>query len=125
MTPGTASSSTRSTREKDLAWIREQAEAFEVDVVERSELAMIAVQGPNASELAAPCIDAQYRDAALALKPFFGMEAGDWFVARTGYTGEDGWEIVMPAAERSGCLGSVAGGWCRAVRTGCQGYAAP
>jgi len=87
------------TREKDLAWIRKQAEAFDVRVTERSELAMIAVQGPNARELAAPCIDAEYREAALAMKPFFGMEAGDWFVARTGYTGEDGWEIVMPAAD--------------------------
>jgi aminomethyltransferase len=87
------------TREKDLAWIRKQAEAFDVSVSERAELAMIAVQGPKARELAAPCIDAGYRDAALALKPFFGMEAGDMFVARTGYTGEDGWEIVMPAAD--------------------------
>jgi len=87
------------TREKDLAWIRKQAEAFDVRVTERSELAMIAVQGPNARELAAPCIDAEYREAALAMKPFFGMEAGKWFVARTGYTGEDGWEIVMPAAD--------------------------
>lgn len=87
------------TREKDLAWINKQAQAFEVEVVERSELAMIAVQGPKARELAAPCIDAAHRDAALALKPFFGMEAGEWFVARTGYTGEDGWEMVMPAAD--------------------------
>jgi aminomethyltransferase len=87
------------TREKDLAWIREQAEPFDVAVHERAELAMIAVQGPEARELAAPCIDAEVRDDALALKPFFGMEAGDMFVARTGYTGEDGWEIVMPAAK--------------------------
>jgi aminomethyltransferase len=88
-----------STREKDLAWIRQQTAAFEVSVVERAELAMIAVQGPSARELAAPCIDAEYRDAVLALKPFFGMDAGEWFIARTGYTGEDGWEIVMPAAD--------------------------
>ncbi len=87
------------TREKDLAWIREQATAFDVAVAERGELAMIAVQGPNARELAAPCIDADYRDAALALKPFYGLQAGDWFVARTGYTGEDGWEICLPAAD--------------------------
>ena len=86
------------TREKDLAWIRKQAEAFGVKVRERAELAMLAVQGPRARELAAPCIDAEFRSAALGLKPFFGMDAGDWFVARTGYTGEDGWEIVMPAA---------------------------
>ena len=87
------------TREKDLAWIRQQAESFDVSVSERAELAMIAVQGPEARELAAPCIDAEWRDAALALKPFYGMEAGDMFVARTGYTGEDGWEIVLPAAQ--------------------------
>ena len=86
------------TREKDLAWIREQAAPFDIKVVERAELAMIAVQGPNARELAAPCIDADWRDAALALKPFNGLQAGDVFVARTGYTGEDGWEIVLPAA---------------------------
>jgi aminomethyltransferase len=86
------------TREKDLAWIREQAAAFDVDVVERDELAMIAVQGPDARELAAPLVDSQWRDAALALKPFNGLQAGDTFIARTGYTGEDGWEIVLPAA---------------------------
>ncbi len=86
------------TREKDLAWIRKQADAFGVEVTERAELAMIAVQGPNARELAAPCIAADYREAALALKPFTGLFAGDWFVARTGYTGEDGWEMVLPAA---------------------------
>jgi len=86
------------TREKDLAWIRKQAEPYAVAVHERAELAMIAVQGPEARRLAAPCIDAEWREAALALKPFFGLEAGDMFIARTGYTGEDGWEIVMPAA---------------------------
>ena len=87
------------TRDKDLAWIGKQAESFAVSVTERGELAMIAVQGPEARELAAPVIPAGHRDAALALKPFFGTEAGDWFVARTGYTGEDGWEILMPASE--------------------------
>jgi aminomethyltransferase len=43
-------------------------------------------------------VDAKWREQAMALKLFTGMEAGDLFVARTGYTGEDGWEIVMPAA---------------------------
>ena len=87
------------TRDKDLAWIREQATSYGVEVYERAELAMLAVQGPNARQLAAPCIDAEWREAALALKPFNGMQAGDVFVARTGYTGEDGWEILMPAAD--------------------------
>jgi aminomethyltransferase len=87
------------TRDKDLAWIRRHTGGWGVDVNERAELAMIAVQGPKARELAAPCIDSDFRDAALAMKPFNGMDAGEMFVARTGYTGEDGWEIVMPAAK--------------------------
>ncbi len=86
-----------STRDKDVAWITEHAAAFAVAVTERPDLAMIAVQGPKARELAADVISSEWREAALALKPFFGLEAGDIFVARTGYTGEDGWEIVMPA----------------------------
>ena len=85
------------TRDKDLAWIRKNAESYAVDVHERAEHAMIAVQGPNAREMAAPCVDAEWREQALALKQFNGMQADDLFVARTGYTGEDGGEIVMPA----------------------------
>jgi aminomethyltransferase len=85
------------TRDKDLAWIRQRAEPYAIDVDERAELAMIAVQGPSARELAAPCIADAWRDQVMALKPFNGLQAGDLFVARTGYTGEDGFEIVMPA----------------------------
>ena len=85
------------TRDKDLAWIARQSESFDVDVTERNELAMIAVQGPDATRLAAPIIDETYREDALAMKSFYGMQAGDLFVASTGYTGEKGWEIVAPA----------------------------
>ncbi len=87
------------TRAKDLAWIDKHAAGYGVQVTERGELAMLAVQGPQARELAAPCVPAEFREAALALKPFTGMEAGDWFVARTGYTGEDGWELLLPAPD--------------------------
>lgn len=87
------------TRDKDLAWIEEQAEGFDVVVNERFELAMIAVQGPEARERAAGVIDEEWREKALALKPFYALEAGDLFIARTGYTGEDGWEIVLPAEQ--------------------------
>ena len=90
------------TREKDLAWINEQAAMYSVEVAERPELAMIAVQGPEARSLAAPLIGDQWREAALALQPFYALEAGDLFIARTGYTGEDGWEIVLPAAQAPG-----------------------
>ncbi len=85
------------TREKDLAWMGEQTGEFAVTVTERDEMAMIAVQGPEARERAASLIPDAWRDEVLALKPFFGLQAGELFVARTGYTGEDGWEIVVPA----------------------------
>lgn len=91
------------TREKDLIWIRQHADSYGVAVSERAELAMFAVQGPKARELASPCIDVTWRQAALELKPFYGMDAGDMFIARTGYTGEDGFEIVMPG-ERAAAI---------------------
>jgi len=88
-----------STREKDLAWIRQQAEPFEVLVRERSDLAMIAVQGPEARSHGTTLLGTAASEQALGLKPFNAFEAGDWFIARTGYTGEDGFEISMPASE--------------------------
>jgi aminomethyltransferase len=87
------------TRDKDLAWIRSHAAAYAVAVAERQDLAMIAVQGPNARHKAASLLSPPQQSAALDLKPFFGAEFGNWFVARTGYTGEDGFEIVIPAAD--------------------------
>ncbi len=84
------------TREKDLAWIIRQAGAFDVRVTERPELAMIAVQGPQARDQVLGLLDATQRAAAAELKFFFAAECGDWLIARTGYTGEDGFEIVLP-----------------------------
>jgi aminomethyltransferase len=87
------------TRDKDLAWIREQARPLEVEVTERSDLAMLAVQGPEARAKAAQLLSPADSQVALALDSFVGRELGCWFVARTGYTGEDGFEIMMPAAD--------------------------
>ncbi len=90
------------TRDKDIAWIGEQAVPFAVDVNERTELAMIAVQGPEARGLVAQIIDAERRDSALALKPFHAIDTGELFIARTGYTGEDGFEIVLEGTAGEG-----------------------
>jgi aminomethyltransferase len=87
------------TRAKDLAWIREQARSFAVEVTERTDLAMLAVQGPEARAKAAQLLPPAEGTAALALDNFVGRELGRWFVARTGYTGEDGFEIMLPAAD--------------------------
>ena len=87
------------TRDKDLAWIRSQAASLGVEVTERADLAMLAIQGPEARAKAAQLLKPADAHAALALEPFVGRELGGWFVARTGYTGEDGFEIMMPAKD--------------------------
>jgi len=87
------------TRDKDLAWIRQHAAHFGVSIVERTDFAMLAVQGPEARAKAARLLSAAGSTAALALEPFFAREIDGWFVARTGYTGEDGFELMLPAME--------------------------
>ncbi len=87
------------TREKDLAWIQEQARAFEVNVAERPELAMIAVQGPNARAKVFGLLSPQTRAKAEKVGKFAAVEGDGLFIARTGYTGEDGFEIVVPEAQ--------------------------
>ena len=89
-----------STREKDLAWINKQAASFAVKVNERDDLAMVAVQGPNAREFVHAVIDDAKKVAAAELGAFFmAMFDDDWAIARTGYTGEDGYEIMLPNAQ--------------------------
>src|SRR5512137_1184793 len=85
------------TRDKDIEWLREVAAGYGVAVEPRTELAMIAVQGPNARAKAASVIDPATAQRALEIEPFFGIDAGSLFIARTGYTGEDGFEIMMHA----------------------------
>jgi len=86
-----------STRDKDLAWIRRHAADYAVTVTERTELAMLAVQGPAARQKAAALLPPAQREQAMSLAPFTAAQVADWFIARTGYTGEDGWEIMLPA----------------------------
>lgn len=86
------------TTEKDIAWMRQQAPAFDVQVEPRFDLGMIAVQGPTARAKAISLMQPALAEAAAQLKPFNAATDGDWFVGRTGYTGEDGFEIVLPEA---------------------------
>lgn len=85
-----------STAEKDLAWMLEQATDFEVSVDPRDDLAMIAVQGPGAREKAMPLLPQELQAPVAALGVFQAATNNDWFVARTGYTGEDGFEVMLP-----------------------------
>jgi aminomethyltransferase len=85
------------TRDKGLAWLERQGSEFRISVTEHHELAIIAVQGPLARgkvhSLLAEDVVSELRE----LKPFNAVTQGEFFIARTGYTGEDGYEILIDA----------------------------
>jgi aminomethyltransferase len=95
---------------KDREWLerRLHEKKFDVTLRPRRDLAIIAVQGPNAREkfwAASP----QARASTEALKPFQATEADEWFVARTGYTGEDGFEVMLPGTDAEVLWRAMAG----------------
>jgi aminomethyltransferase len=91
------------TADKDLAWMKEHARQIGVAVVARRDLAIVAVQGPNARAKVMPLLPESARAAAGALGSFFGAVSDDeWFVSRTGYTGEDGFEVALPSEAAAG-----------------------
>ena len=87
------------TAEADIAWLEALRDRLApgVTIRPRPDLAMIAVQGPNARQKTWQALPGT-ESATAALKPFSAATVGDLFVARTGYTGEDGFEIVVPAS---------------------------
>ncbi|MFT6269226.1 MAG: aminomethyltransferase [Alphaproteobacteria bacterium] len=86
------------TKEKDLNWLNKVAAPFDVAVNEQTAFAMIAVQGPNAKEKAASLFTEAQKEAVAGMKAFYGVQAEDLFIATTGYTGETGYEIMVPKA---------------------------
>lgn len=87
------------TTDSDLAWISKQAAPFALRIARRDDLAMLAIQGPQARARTLACLPPGLQAAAEALAPFAFCEQAELFVARTGYTGEDGFEILLPNAE--------------------------
>ncbi|MBE1299255.1 MAG: glycine cleavage system aminomethyltransferase GcvT [Alteromonadaceae bacterium] len=83
------------TKEKDLNHLNKHAEGFDVTITERPELAMVAVQGPNAKAKVAEILTDAQKAAVEGMKMFFGRQADDLFIATTGYTGEAGYEIIV------------------------------
>jgi len=95
------------TADGDIAWFRERLAEHspKVKLTPRPDLAIIAVQGPNAAR-ALPKALPEASNAVSSLKPFNAMlvdsAGGELMIARTGYTGEDGFEVVLPATEAAG-----------------------
>jgi aminomethyltransferase len=85
-----------STREKDLQWIIEKSKPYDVKVKHRDDLGIIAIQGPQAIEKVASLFSAAQKETLKNLKPFNAVEIEPFFIGRTGYTGEDGFEIIVP-----------------------------
>jgi len=98
-----------STRDQDLAWMQAQLGDHDVRLRERPELAMLAIQGPQARHKIAELVTQPRGQLIQQLKPFEGRADGDWFIARTGYTGEDGLEIVLPAREAPSFFNDLVG----------------
>lgn len=87
------------TRDKDLTWIQQQAKTFSVKITPQPQMAILAIQGPQAISLTLPLLPPELSTSVSQLKPFEFSQQGEWFVARTGYTGEDGLEIILPHAQ--------------------------
>lgn len=87
------------TREKDLNWLNGAAKGFDVELTERDDLAMIAVQGPNAKAKVAELLTPAQQQTVADMKPFFGRQAEDLFIATTGYTGEAGYEVMLSSEQ--------------------------
>lgn len=87
-------------RQSDLDWMKKQAQNFSaISIVERTDLAIIAIQGPHAITKALQAFNKNQHALINALKPFHCGEYNHWFMARTGYTGEDGLEVILPLHE--------------------------
>ena len=86
------------TRNKDLDWMQQWAAGYQVELRERRDLAMLAVHGPQAIRRFCGLLDEATAAAVLGLDNFRGLRLDDFFVARTGYTGEKGLELMLPHA---------------------------
>ncbi|MDD3354483.1 glycine cleavage system aminomethyltransferase GcvT [Zoogloea sp.] len=109
------------TADKDVAWIRTRMEATETrsTLAARRDLAMIAIQGPNARTKVWAAIPGS-EPVSTGLKPFQGAFYGETFIARTGYTGEDGFEITLPAGQAAATWEALAAAGVQACGLGAR-----
>ena len=87
------------TADKDVAWMQARSEGFDVEIKVRRDLGIVAVQGPNAREKALPALPQAYRAQAAELGVFQCVGDADGLIGRTGYTGEDGFECILPVGQ--------------------------
>ncbi len=101
------------TRDKALVWISHKSKGYSIGLQERHELAMVAVQGPKAKQKLETILSPAQADGISTLQPFECVDIDNWFFARTGYTGEDGFEIAVSKTE-------IVGFWQKLITAGIQ-----
>lgn len=85
------------TRDKDFAWMKQQAARFDVVVTACTDLSMLAIQGRAVRDKISRLLIMAEAEQLLQLKPFTFAMYKDILVARTGYTGEEGFEVIFPS----------------------------
>lgn len=89
------------TREKDIDWMRKHAPAYDVKIIERNDFSILAVQGPEVINKLDQFLSPKDAELVKNLRPFNFVILNNWFIARTGYTGEDGYELIVPNVDAS------------------------
>lgn len=87
------------THDKDIAWLKKQAQPYSLTQTERTDLAMLALQGPSIIKKIEKLFSSENVQKISQLKPFHAMQCDQYFIARTGYTGEDGFEVILSTQE--------------------------
>ena len=87
------------TCQKDFAWIKKKSRSLKVIVNECSQMCILAVQGPAVSSVIKHVFNQSTTAELISLKPFQFIFLKDLLIARTGYTGENGFEMIVPDKE--------------------------
>ena len=89
-----------SNKEKDLAWVRKQADGFDVQVSDESDAtALLAIQGPEAAAVVQSLADTDLETIGYYRFRLGSVAGVEGVISRTGYTGEDGFELYVPAGD--------------------------
>jgi len=82
------------TKQKDIIWLKKHSKNFNIEIKTDDSFSIIALQGPDSQKLLCQAMP-EYKDKITDLKKFYSINLKDnYFIARTGYTGEDGFEII-------------------------------
>lgn len=97
------------TRERTNDWLKLQAQKYSASVHLRDDLAHLAIQGPESIERLAKVFNTTRAQIIRDLAPYHSRMDGDWFLTRTGYTGEEGIEVILPTSESVDLFNEIIG----------------